>query len=216
MQLPLLPIFLTSFMVALSGALMPGPLLTVTISESTRRGPLAGPLMIFGHIILEIILVTCLISGLAPFLVRDDVFIFISYGGGAVLLYMGISMLRSTAGLSLSVTASSSRSNNLIVAGIVLSAVNPYFLIWWGSIGTGYIIHSLQFGLLGVAAFFLGHMFADLLWYAFVSFSIARGRRLLSDTIYRRLIGCCGLFLIGFSCWFFYSGARKMLAYASA
>ena len=39
-------IFATSFVIALSGALMPGPVLTVTISESTKRGFWAGPLII--------------------------------------------------------------------------------------------------------------------------------------------------------------------------
>ena len=56
-MLPLLTIFFTSFCIALSGALMPGPLLTVTISETTRRGLLVGPLLIIGHSILELILV---------------------------------------------------------------------------------------------------------------------------------------------------------------
>jgi len=44
---------ITSFVVALSGALMPGPLLTVTVGEATRRGFWAGPLIILGHGILE-------------------------------------------------------------------------------------------------------------------------------------------------------------------
>jgi threonine/homoserine/homoserine lactone efflux protein len=43
----------TSFVIALSGAMMPGPLLTVTISESPRRGMLAGPLLVLGHGILD-------------------------------------------------------------------------------------------------------------------------------------------------------------------
>lgn len=31
-------IFVSSFIIALSGAMMPGPLLTVTIGDSSRRG----------------------------------------------------------------------------------------------------------------------------------------------------------------------------------
>lgn len=211
MELALITIFCTSFLVAFSGALMPGPLLTVTISESTRRGFVAGPLMIFGHGILELGLVILLLSGLAPILVRDDVFILISYGGGAVLLCMGISMLRALPELTLAFSPATQQSRNLIVAGIVLSAVNPYFLIWWGAIGTGYIIHSLKFGVLGVTAFFSGHILADLAWYSFISFGVAKGRRFFSDRIYQRLIGGCAIFLICFSCWFFYSGTMKMI-----
>jgi len=67
MLINLLTIFASSFVIALSGALMPGPLLTATISESSQRGFVAGPLMIAGHAILELTLVIALLAGLAPF-----------------------------------------------------------------------------------------------------------------------------------------------------
>ncbi|MGW8194095.1 MAG: LysE family transporter [Desulforhopalus sp.] len=210
MDLALLTIFSTSFIIALSGALMPGPLLTVTVSESSRRGAMTGPMMIFGHGLLELTLVCALLAGLGPLLARDDVFILISLTGGTVLFWMGLTMLRSLPQLSLERDSSASRSRNLVLAGIVLSVVNPYWLIWWASIGLGYILHSLKFGLLGVAAFFTGHILADLAWYAAVSFGIAKGRHLFDNALYRKLIGGCGLFLILFSCWFFLSGLRKI------
>jgi len=211
MEIALATIFCTSFVLALSGALMPGPLMTVTVSESSRRGIITGPLMIFGHGLLELALVIALISGLAPILVRDDVFILISLTGGAVLLWMGGTMLRSLPTLSLDCPPSNEKPRNLVVMGIVLSAVNPYWLIWWASIGLGYIMHSLKFGLLGVTAFFLGHILADLAWYAFISFGITKGQHLFSNKFYRKLIGACATFLILFSCWFFYSGLQRML-----
>jgi hypothetical protein len=58
----LLTIFASSFVIALSGALMPGPLLTATISECSQRGFIAGPLLITGHAILELVLVIALLS----------------------------------------------------------------------------------------------------------------------------------------------------------
>ena len=211
MEIALATIFCTSFVLALSGALMPGPLLTVTVSESSRRGGSAGPLMIFGHGLLELALVIALISGLAPLLVRDDVFILISLTGGAVLLGMGISMLRTLPKLTLVRGSNTEKSRNLVLMGIFLSAVNPYWLIWWASIGLGYIMYSLKFGMLGVTAFFLGHILADLAWYALVSYGIAKGQHLMSNDAYRKLIGGCAMFLILFSCWFFYSGVQKTL-----
>ncbi len=212
MEIALVTIFFTSFVLALSGALMPGPLLTVTISESSRRGVIAGPLMIFGHGLLELALVVALISGLAPLLVRDDVFILISLTGGAVLLWMGISMLRTLPELTLDCLTIKEKPRNLVVMGIVLSAINPYWLIWWASIGLGYIMHSLRFGTLGVSVFFLGHILADLAWYALISFGVAKGQHLFSNRSYRKLIGGCAVFLILFSCWFFYGGVQKTLS----
>ena len=54
----------TSFILALSGALMPAPLLTVTVAEAAQRGVRAGPLIITGHAILELLLVVAVIKGL--------------------------------------------------------------------------------------------------------------------------------------------------------
>ncbi len=207
----LITIFISSFLIALSGALMPGPLLTVTISESSRRGVTTGPLMILGHGILEFLLVVALLSGLAPILLRDDVFIGISLVGGSILLWMAYSMIKGLPGLRLELEKTQEKERNLIAAGIVLSAVNPYWSIWWASIGLGYIVYSAKFGIIGIAAFFLGHILADLSWYAVISFGVVKGKHLLSDKSYRRLIGGCAVFLMIFSGYFFYSGIDRLV-----
>ena len=211
MSIALVAIFCTSFLLALSGAMMPGPLLTVTISESSRRGFLVGPTMIFGHGLLEFALVLALLAGLAPFLQRDDVFIGISVVGGAVLLWMGVGMLRSLSRLSLATEVKNGGGRNLVLTGIALSAANPYWLLWWASIGLGYIAHAMKFGMIGVAAFFGGHILADLAWYSLISGGVAKGKRFFSDRVYRTLIGGCALFLLAFSCWFVYGGIARVL-----
>ncbi|MBW2659163.1 MAG: LysE family transporter [Deltaproteobacteria bacterium] len=210
MLFTLLTIFGSSFMLALSGALMPGPVLTVTISESSRRGAVAGPLMILGHAILELLLVIGLLAGLAPLLARDDVFIFISLAGGAILLWMAYSMFKNLPALQLAREADEGKPRNLVLAGILLSIANPYWLIWWATIGLGYIMYSVKYGIPGITAFFLGHILADLTWYSIISFGIAKGRRFFNDRSYRRLIGACATFLVIFSGYFFYSGVNKI------
>jgi threonine/homoserine/homoserine lactone efflux protein len=211
MTLSLIAIFSSSFVIALSGALMPGPLLTVTVSESTQRGAVAGPLMILGHAILELTLVLALLSGLAPFLKRDEVFVVIALVGGCILFWMAVSMFRSLPTLRLDLTGEEQKTRNLILAGILMSIANPYWTIWWATIGLGYILHSVKFGITGVIAFFIGHIMADLAWYAFISFSVAKGRSFFNDTVYRRLIGGCALFLLLFAGYFFYSGIEKLV-----
>jgi threonine/homoserine/homoserine lactone efflux protein len=212
MLISLAVIFFSSFVIALSGALMPGPLLTVTVSESTRHGAITGPLMILGHGILELVLVIALLAGLAPFLVREDVFVFIALAGGVILLWMAFSMFRSLPSLRLNYDAEDVQEDrNLVIAGILFSLANPYWIIWWASIGLGYILHSVKFGVLGVASFYLGHILADLAWYAFISLGVAKGRKFFSDTAYRRLIGGCASFLVVFAGYFFYSGVGKLI-----
>lgn len=192
-------IFLTSFGIAFSGALMPGPLLSATISESIRRGPSTGPLFILGHGILELILITALFLGLAPILVQKEVFIFIALAGGGFMIFMAVSMLKGIPGLSLKTDESIPLNGNLIFLGAALSLANPYWLIWWATIGLGYILSAGKLGLPGVIVFFTGHIMADALWYVFVSAAVSKSRNIMSDKVYRILIGICALFLISYA-----------------
>ena len=205
-------LFVTSFIVALSGAAMPGPLLTVTISESPRRGLMTGPLLIAGHAILELALVLALLMGLAPLLKMKPVFIVIALAGSAVLLWMGIGMLKSLPTMVLTTEGGETKGRNLILSGVLMSIANPYWSIWWATIGLGYILHSMDAGTMGVVAFFTGHIMGDLFWYAAISTAVWKGRKLLSDRGYRILIGTCTVFLIVFSCLFAWSGVQKLIA----
>jgi threonine/homoserine/homoserine lactone efflux protein len=203
-------ILLSSFVIALSGALMPGPLLTVAIGESTRQGFWAGPLLILGHAILELLLVVALMVGLAPILQLDTVFGVIALTGAFILLWMAFGMLRSLPTLTIDLSSGTSRGSHLVLSGIVLSLANPYWSIWWATIGLGYILHSQRFGLPGVLFFFTGHILADLAWYSVVTYSVTKGRALFSDRIYRKLMGACACFLILFAGYFGYSGWEKI------
>jgi threonine/homoserine/homoserine lactone efflux protein len=192
-------IFLTSFGIAFSGALMPGPLLSATISESVRRGPTTGPLLILGHGILELILIIALFLGLAPILVREEVLVFIAIAGGGFMIFMAVGMFLGLPRLSLQNNDSPPVNGNIIFLGAGLSLANPYWLIWWATIGLGYILSAGRLGIPGIASFFTGHILADALWYAFVSNTVSKTRRLMSDRVYRILIGICALFLISYA-----------------
>lgn len=205
-------IFLSSFVIALSGALMPGPLLTVTISESPRRGFATGPLLIAGHGILELMLVAAIFLGLAPLLQKPVVFSVIALAGAAILVWMAAGMFRALPVLSLKPgAASASKGKSLVVTGILMSLANPYWSVWWVTIGLGYILQSRQFGLWGVWFFFAGHILADFLWYSAISTAVAKGGRLLTDRIYRVLTGLCAGFLVVFAAYFFYAGLKAFI-----
>ncbi len=207
----LIAIFGSSFIIAFSGALMPGPLLTVTISESARRGILAGPQLIAGHAILEAIMVTILLVGVGPFLQSDRSFIIIALSGAAVMLWMSIDMFKSLPSMTLHSATTRLYFAHPVVAGFIMSLVNPYWVIWWAAIGLGYVTYSMTFGLQGLLCFFTGHILADLTWYTFVSFSIAKGKQFMTDAMYKIIIGICATALTGFAIWFAYSGISKII-----
>jgi len=204
-------VFFTSFMLAFSGAMMPGPLLTATISESARRGALTGPLLILGHSLLELVMLAALLIGLAPFLKLDAVFVIIALTGAAILAWMAGSMFRTLPNVTIDWDAHRNSSGPLVSTGILMSLSNPYWTIWWATIGLGYLASCRALGVPGIAAFFVGHISGDFVWYTLISVLVSKGRRLLTDTVYRGLIGFCALFLACFACFFAYAGINKLM-----
>ncbi len=199
----------SSFIVALSGALVPGPLFTITVGESVKRGFIAGPLIILGHGILELILVLLIVTGVTPFLTGERTRIAVAVAGGVILLVMGGMMIKDASGARLVMTAGKNeRGLHPVIAGIVGSLSNPYWLIWWATAGLGYLVSSVKYGFVGVAAFFAGHIAADLAWYSLLSLAVSKGRRVLGDRGYSFMLYCCGFFLIGFGGWFISWAAR--------
>ena len=193
----------SSFLIALSGALVPGPLFTLTVSESARRGASTGPLIILGHGILEVLIVALVLAGLSPFLGHETTRHVISLVGGCMLILMGILLLRDIPRARLDQPGEKKgKGMNLIVTGMLGSITNPYWIIWWATIGLGYLVSSLQYGITGVIIFFLGHISADLAWYSLVSYAVSKGKRIMGEKGYRAVLLFCGIFLIFFGGWF--------------
>jgi len=201
----------TSFIVALSGALMPGPLLTLTVGEAARRGFWAGPLIIVGHALLELGLVLLILAGVGVWLHRPLVLGLVGVGGAAMMVWMGLGLLRSSRHSHLEFNPQGASGLNPVMAGVLMSAANPYWLIWWLTIGLGYVMFSMKYGWLGVVLFFVGHILADFTWYTLVSGAVAQGRRLISDRIYQGFLAGCGVFLFAFAGYFAIQGVKFLL-----
>jgi len=221
-------IAVTSFLVGLSGAMMPGPVLTVTIGETVARlrrggsehdrgrlvrGALAGPLVVLGHGALEVCLVIAVVLGLGTLLRQDLVVGWIGILGGAVLVWLAWEMFRGLGVLRLNTAAGDEeRRRHPVLAGILTSLSNPYWAVWWATIGLGYIALSLKLGTVGLVAFYCGHILSDLVWYGAISLSLVLGHRLLTDRAYRGLVAACAGFLLAFGLYFGYAGVRALAA----
>ena len=199
-------VFFSSFLIAFSGAMMPGPLLSATIEKSAKHGAVTGPLFMLGHAVLEILLIVLLFLGVAPLLQSPLFFTVVSILGGLIMGWMGIGMVRGLSSLTLNARNKVPDYKSLVVTGAVLSLSNPYWTVWWATIGLGFILSASKLGYIGVAVFFLGHILADVLWYSAVSLTITRGKKLLNDTAYRVIIGVCAMLLIGFGIMFMIRG----------
>lgn len=203
-------IAVASFTIALSGALMPGPVLAVTISLAPRRGFWAGPLVIVGHGILEAILVVALAWGLSGLMTNPTVTGLIGLLGGGLLVWMGISMFRNAKTLSLDTKPGAVIHDSPIAAGMLGTLSNPYWYIWWAGPGLAFISKSVGNTRLALTVFFVGHILGDLAWYSLVSLSLSMGKRLMSDGFYRGAVRGCAALVNFFGLLFVYYGARTL------
>jgi threonine/homoserine/homoserine lactone efflux protein len=203
--------FATAFVVALSGALMPGPLLAVTVNQAVRRGFWAGPRVVLGHGILELALIAVLATTLSGQIKSQLVPAAISLSGGIVLLALGSMAMKRVWQNIVSPTAASGEGTGRgpVFSGMLFSLSSPYWSIWWITIGMTYLLWSLKLGIPGVASFFSGHILADLAWYTLVAFVATTGKKVMNDSAYRVVLLVCGLALVGLGVYFITSGVRS-------
>ncbi|HPD00775.1 MAG TPA: LysE family transporter [Acetivibrio sp.] len=207
-------VFISAFLIGFSGAMMPGPMLGITIDGSLKKGWTAGPLVVLGHGILELSFITVMIFGLKDFFSNPIVAGIIGLFGGAFLAWMGYGMVRSGINKSVSLenqgTGNSSGIRNLVLAGLIVSATNPYFILWWASTGMESIRQAYTLGLMGIVFFFMGHLLSDFSWYIMISVAFSRGKKLVSDAVYRWIIIFLGISIIAFSVYFMCSGWKML------
>jgi len=210
-----LAIFATSFVVGLSGAVTPGPLLALDIRESARGGFWAGLYIATGHSVLKLLVVVLLAVGLLRVTEKGPAFTAVALAGGAFLVWMGWGMIRRPAG-DLPVVPSEQapvrryHPGRPILGGIVFSATNPF----WGCGGSPWEPPSWPRPSRGSwvrPGFYVGHILSDYSWFSLVSLAVASGRRVLTPGVYRGLIVVCGMFLWVMAVLFIASGLGRVL-----
>ena len=210
-------VFSFSFLVALTGALSPGPLLTYTIIQSIKtqhRGYLMGAWIIIGHAIIEMLIIIFLLLGFSFALNDMSVVRTIGIIGGLILVYFGASIIKNVYSGNISASFLNPDEpqdkisspfigkgmENPVTGGILVSMSNPYWWVWWATIGFAFMVQfEISFRKWPMLlAFFLGHEAGDLIWYLIVSFLAFFGLRRLNRKIYYGILVSCGVFMILF------------------
>ena len=193
-------VFFNSFLVGFSGAMMPGPLLAVGISETPRHGWRTGAVISVGHAIAEIGVVLVLMLGVAAFAKDAMVTRVIGIVGGVALVLMGLAMgwdiLKNR--VSYDSMDVSPRGSQRLLAGKGISATlsNPFWFVWWGTVGLSLLVDSQRLGIEGPIVFYFGHILSDFVWYTAVSIILWSGRKMFVGKVLRSLILACAAFLV--------------------
>lgn len=184
-----------SFVLALSGALVPGPMFSATVAGSHRHGFWFGPRVVLGHAMAELAVIALLFAGLALVMKNDWVVLGIAAGGSVMLVWMGLGLVRQARRPPDVEAEAGVLRFGAVATGFLTSILNPYWYLWWVMMPALLFTAARQWGWAGVAVFFLGHISADLFWYSLTALGVSRGRRLLQGRAYKSLLVGCAVIL---------------------
>ena len=183
--------------ISASGVMSPGPLFSANIIYGLKEGRIAGLKIAIGHTIVEFPLIVLLGAGIITSNIFPEFRVLIAIIGALGLFAF--------AGLQIKSIFQKNFQKNLkpskgpILAGIFLSALNPFFIIWWLTIGFKLIAESIElWGFLGIIILFLFHIWMDYVWLYIVAFFASKSSNFLSNRNYKILIISLAIILIYF------------------
>lgn len=177
----------TVILVTSSGALPPGPLFFATISHGSRSGAKSGLVFSVAHTLIEFTLVMLLACGLLTVANEPTVKLVVRVAGGIALLVFGAMQIRESLVSKFGEpTSERAASRNLLLIGLTLTGLNPFFIVWWLTVGAQLIIISLEFAsLAGVVLMYVCHVWMDYAWLTAVAYFARVGTNVAGAKWYR-------------------------------
>ena len=159
--------------------------------------------MALGHAVVEMPLILIILYGFGTFFQYTLAQLALSILGGGVIIWMGVSLFRNRNAI---IRGEKDTRYSSFVSGILMSGLNPFFLLWWFTVGSLWIMKFSVLGVTGMIVFIIVHWLCDLVWLTSVSNVIYRTHSFWKAGIQEWIFIGCGLILTGFGVWFIVSG----------
>ena len=205
----LLGFLLSAVAISLSGVMAPGPVTAATLAAGARSRH-AGAWIATGHAVVEFPLVFLLAAGADALLDVHGVKAGIGIAGGLFLFFMGGQLLRNLPTLGDGQTAHVQR--HPFATGVILTGANPYFLVWWATVGLAMVTQAITFGVLALVLFATVHWLCDLIWLEMLSLAAFQGSELFGQRAQRIVFLICAVTLLAFGAKFIWDAAGSLSA----
>lgn len=193
----------TVIVTSLSGVMAPGPMFTVTLAKSLKS-PWAGVWVSLGHAVVEVPLILLVYFGLAQFFENATVGLVLAVLGGGMIIWMGFGLFRARREMA---REGKDTTYSAFVAGILMSGLNPFFLVWWVTVGSLLLMNFLDaVGDWGLPLFITVHWLCDLVWLSLVSVAVYRTRHFWGQKIQEWAFVVLALALLYFGGYFIVKG----------
>lgn len=183
--------------ISASGVMAPGPLFAANISYGLREGTKSGIKMAIGHTIVEFPLVILLGIGVFSLKIFPEFRMVISIVGAITLFVFALVQIKTVLQNNKNIT--STPKHGPLVTGIILSALNPFFITWWLTIGFKLISDAmLIWAFSGIVIVFFLHIWMDFAWLGGISFLASKSSKILSNRNYKFIMIGLSLLLVYF------------------
>jgi len=178
---------LTVILVSTSGVLSPGPLFFANLIYGSKYGYKAGLKCSYGHTIVELPLILLLAFGVLSLEVFPSFKPAISIIGGITLV--AFAFMQVLAAVRKKNQAAIQTHHSPLLMGIIFSALNPFFIIWWLTIGMKMITDALLLAsMFGLAFMFLTHIWMDYAWLTSIAHLAKKGIKIIGSKYYSILL----------------------------
>ena len=196
----LLDFSLEIIIISASGVLAPGPLFFTNLLYGARLGTRSGFKVACGHTVVELPLILLLAGGLFTFEAARKYSGTIGLIGGiAILAFAGLqigSIIRKN-GLAAVPAIYLSDDKGPYIVGVFLTALNPFFILWWFTAGLKLIADSAAFGpSSGLAILFALHIWMDYAWLGSSAYLASKGSKVLKSRYYPLLLAGLSAMLV--------------------
>jgi threonine/homoserine/homoserine lactone efflux protein len=183
--------------ISASGVMSPGPLFAANITHGLKHGSRAGIKIAIGHSLVELPLVILLGIGMLSLEMFPEFREIISVLGAITLFVFAFIQIKSV--LKKNKKTETKLKQGPIITGILLSALNPFFIIWWLTIGLKLISDAMViWAFAGILIVFVLHIWMDFVWLGATAFLISKSKKIISNTNYRVIILALSIILIYF------------------
>lgn len=183
--------------ISASGVMSPGPLFAANITYGLKQGTKAGIKIAIGHSLVELPLVILLGIGILSLEIFPEFKTIISILGAITLFVFAFIQIKST--LKKNEKSETKLKQGPIITGVLLSALNPFFIIWWLTIGLKLISDAMAiWAFIGILIVFVLHVWMDFVWLGSTAFLISKSKKIISNTNYKIIMLALSAILIYF------------------
>ena len=182
--------------ISASGVMAPGPLFAANITHGLKDGAKSGIKMAIGHTIVELPLVILLGIGVFSLELFPEFRTVISILGAITLFVFAAIQIKT---IFRNKESTTNLKQGPLVSGILLSALNPFFIIWWLTIGFKLISDAmLIWAFSGILVLFVLHIWMDFAWLGAISYLVSKSAKILSNKNYKIIMICLSVMLVYF------------------